>query len=446
MADKAGARLQQVLDVLGSSEPYVRAYVHVREDEARDEAGRVDAQEPRSPLHGCPFAVKEVFEVAGVVTSGGCRALADNVANSDATVVARLRDAGAVLVGTQVSHELTCGLDQPPTRNPWNISHYPGGSSAGAGVSVAVGSAEFALGTDAAGSVRIPAAMTGTTGLKPTAGLISTTGVIRRATAPSIDNVGIIAGTAAEIAEILRVIAGPDPLDQKTLQAAAAMPPDAPPINGTRFAVLGPETRSALDEVHAIDPDVDRAFESACALLRDAGARISTIELPELPAAIGAVVTFFSAELAAAHRGVFEGKQEYYHASVAEMLRSSFDIPKERLEDAIMVRQRLRVAMDDVLAPSRAECLLTPTVPRVAMALSEFDPGEELGTLIPYTCGFNLTGHPAVSLPCGVSSGGLPIGLQMVARRYYDFRLLALAKAFQDRVDWHGRRPVLPKH
>lgn len=446
MADKAGARLQQVLDVLGSSEPYVRAYVHVREDEARDEAGRVDAQEPRSPLHGCPFAVKEVFEVAGVVTSGGCRALADNVANSDATVVARLRDAGAVLVGTQVSHELTCGLDQPPTRNPWNISHYPGGSSAGAGVSVAVGSAEFALGTDAAGSVRIPAAMTGTTGLKPTAGLISTTGVIRRATAPSIDNVGIIAGTAAEIAEILRVIAGPDPLDQKTLQAAAAMPPDAPPINGTRFAVLGPETRSALDEVHAIDPDVDRAFESACALLRDAGARISTIELPELPAAIGAVVTFFSAELAAAHRGVFEGKQEYYHASVAEMLRSSFDIPNERLEDAIMVRQRLRVAMDDVLAPSRAECLLTPTVPRVAMALSEFDPGEELGTLIPYTCGFNLTGHPAVSLPCGFSSGGLPIGLQMVARRYYDFRLLALAKAFQDRVDWHWRRPVLPKH
>ena len=445
MADREGARLRQVLDVLGSSEPHVRAYVHLREDEARDEAGRADAREPRSPLHGCPFAVKEVFEVAGVVTSGGCRAFADNVATSDATVVARLRDAGAVLVGTQVSHELTCGLDEPVTRNPWNITHYPGGSSAGAGVSVAVGSAEFALGTDAAGSVRIPAAMTGTTGLKPTAGLISTAGVIRQATAPSIDNVGIIAGTAAEIADVLRVVAGPDPLDPQTLQAAADMSPDAPPIDGARFAVLGPATRSALDEVHAIDPDVDRAFESACAMLRDAGARISTVELPELPAAIGAVVTFFSAELAAAHRGVFEEKEEYYHAGVAEMLRSSFDIPKERLEAAVMVRQGLRVAVDDVLAPSRAECLLTPTVPRVAMALSEFDPGEELGTLIPYTCGFNLTGHPAVSLPCGFSSDGLPIGLQMVARRHNDFRLLALARAFQNRTDWHGQRPVLTR-
>ena len=381
------------------------------------------------------------------MTSGGCRAFADNVATSDATVVARLRDAGAVLVGTQVSHELTCGLDQPPTRNPWNIACYPGGSSAGAGVSVAVGSAEFALGTDAAGSVRIPAAMTGTTGLKPTAGLVSTAGVIRQATAPSIDNVGIIAGTAAEIAEVLRVVAGPDPLDPQTLQAAAASTPDAPTIiNHTRFAVLGPATRSALDEVHAIDPDVDGAFDSACAMLREAGALISTIELPELPAAIGAVVTFFSAELAAAHRGVFEGKREYYHAGVAEMLRSSFDIPKERLENAVEVRQRLRTAVDDALAPSRAECLLTPTVPRVAMALSEFDPGEELGTLIPYTCGFNLTGHPAVSLPCGFSSGGLPIGLQMIGRRWKDFRLLALARAFQDRVDWHGRRPVLPRH
>ena len=444
MAESATTRIRNVLNNIGRSEPYVKAYVHLREEGAVQEAKRADESRPASPIHGWPFAAKEVFEVAGLATSGGCRALADHVPEMDATVIARLRDAGAILVGTQVSHELTCGLDEPSTRNPWNLACYPGGSSAGAGVSVAAGSARFALGTDAAGSVRIPAAMTGTTGLKPTAGSVSSAGVLRKATAPSIDNVGIIARTAAEISEVLQVIAGPDALDARTLQRTLNLSPDAPAGPGVGIAVLGPETRSALNEIHVLESDIEESFETACEAIREIGARISSVELPELASATGAVVTFFSSELAAAHRSLFELKQSSYHPAVAEMLKSSFDTPMEDLRDAVGVRESLRTALDEALGRAGAEFLLTPTTPRVAMDLAEFSPERELGTLIPFTCGFNLTGHPAVSVPCGFTSDGLPIGIQLVGQRCKDIRLLALAAAFQERTDWHERRPVLP--
>ena len=445
MPNAATIQVRGALDEIERSEPHVKAFVHIREADAIQEAELADERHPKSSIHGHPFAVKEVIEVAGLATSGGCPALADHVSKSDATVVARLRDAGAILVGTQVSHELTCGLDEPPTRNPWNLARYPGGSSAGAGVSVALGSAKFALGTDAAGSVRIPAAMTATTGLKPTAGLVSSAGVLRQATAPSIDNVGIVARTATEVAEVLQIIAGPDPLDPGSLQMVADLTRNASSIPSSRFVVLGPKTRSALNEIYAIESDIVESFESACETFREAGAEFSIVELPDLASAIDAVVSFFSSELAAAHRNLFELKQSCYHPSVAEMLKSSFNVPRDQLEHAVIFRGNLRRAVDEALDRSGAEFLLTPTTPRVAMELAEFNPDSELGTLIPYTCGFNLTGHPAVSVPCGFSSDGLPIGLQIVGQRYRDARILAIAEAFQDRTDWHLRRPTLPR-
>ncbi|MDE0303837.1 MAG: amidase [Albidovulum sp.] len=444
MADAARTWLRKTLKCLERSERHVNAYVHVRETGALEDAKKADEKNPISSIHGWPFAVKEVIEVAGIATSGGCPALADHVPATDATVVARLRDAGAILVGTQVSHELTCGLDEPPTRNPWNLACYPGGSSAGAGVSVAVGSARFALGTDAAGSVRIPAAMTCTTGLKPTAGLVSSAGVLRQASAPSIDNVGIIARTAVDVAQVLRIIAGPDPLDPRTLQSAADLTLDSPPIQSPTIAVLGPKSRSVLNGMRVVESDIDSCFESACELFREIGANFSIIELPELASAIDAVVTFFSCELAAVHRNLFELNRSMYHPSVAEMLKSSFNTPTEQLRDAVRIRENLRSEVDAALGNEGAEFLLTPTTPRVAMELAEFNPEAELGTLIPFTCGFNLTGHPAVSVPCGFSSGGLPIGLQLVGQRCKDSRLLALAQAFQERTDWHEQRPALP--
>jgi Asp-tRNA(Asn)/Glu-tRNA(Gln) amidotransferase A subunit family amidase len=445
--EAAANLLAKRLDRLHSTEPAVHAFVSVDEQAARAAAEAADGAEPISPLHGVPFAVKEVIEIAGTPTAGGSRVLGEHVPRTDATVVRRLREAGAVLIGTQVSHELTCGLDEPPTRNPWNLDCYPGGSSAGAGVSVAVGSATFALGTDAAGSVRIPAAMTGTVGLKPTAGLVSTFGVLRQASAPSIDNVGIVARTARDAGHVLGAIAGPDPNDDRTLRNVAATTFD-PVTNDAdlrkfRIGRLGEKTRNALDENCALDPEIADAFDRACEEMKSAGAKVVPIELPSLASAPAAVSTFFSAELAAAHRDLMRERVGDYHPDVLVMLREAAELPSSHLTDAVGLRVRLHEEISEAFRVAGLTLLATPTTPRVAMPLATFRPTEELGTLIPYTCGFNLTGQPAISVPCGFSTEGLPIGLQFVGLHGQDHAVLLAAHVYEQRNSWHERSPTL---
>lgn len=447
MDRQASARLEDALKNQHDWEPAVHAFVDLLEPEARQQAAAADRVTSHSPLHGQVFAIKEVFDVAGIAT-GGCRALADNVPRQDAVVVKRLKQAGATFIGTLVSHELTYGLDQPPTRNPWNLSCYPGGSSAGAGVAVAVGAARFALGTDAAGSVRIPAAMTGTVGFKPTYDLVSHAGVLRAASAPSIDHVGIIARDVSVVADVLKVIAGPDPNDARTLHhlpsPSSSSTMGIADLSDQTLAVLGPATVNALNETFPLDPEIEFAFKAALEVYRSAGADILTMELPGLADAISAVVTLFSVELAADHRLRLPAHEDQYNPSVADALRSAFDTPPEQIETAIRTRVALRQALDDAMQSCDAAFLLTPTTPRVAMPLDGFDPGVELGTLIPYTCGFNLTGHPALSLPCGFTTGGLPIGHQIVGPRFADADVLSVGHVFQAKTQWHECRPALP--
>ncbi|QFT34215.1 Glutamyl-tRNA(Gln) amidotransferase subunit A [Labrenzia sp. THAF82] len=438
MSETASNQLTRTLDAVARTEDKVHAYRHVLELEARSSASDVDLSKASSPIAGWAFAVKEVFDVAGVVTSGGSQAYEDRVATLDATVVARLRAAGGTLVGTQVAHELTCGLDQPLTRNPWNLSYYPGGSSAGAGVSVAVGSARFALGTDAAGSLRIPAAMTGTTGLKPTWGLISSHGVMREASAPSIDHVGIIARSAAEIGKVLPILTDPDPWDAATLQARCDQ--DQRPQHNNRIAVLGETTLSALTDAYPLDPEIKIALADSCKVFRQAGAEIVELELPTLPMAVDAIVTLFSAELAWANTAALAKRRDRFNPKVAEMIETGLGIPADRLMDAVRVRSKLQKELSAAFAAVSTHFLLTPTTPRPAMSLAEFDPTQELGTLIPFTCGFNLTGNPAISIPCGQTKEGLPIGLQIVGSHYMETELLDLAMEFQRQTHWHELR------
>lgn len=441
MSETPNNQLAHALDAAARTEDRVHAYRHLLPQQARSEAGNAGLNAPASPISGWPFAVKEVFDVAGVATAGGSRAYEDRVPAQDATVVARLRAAGGTLVGTQIAHELTCGLDQPPTRNPWNLECYPGGSSAGAGVSVAVGSARFALGTDAAGSVRIPAAMTGTTGLKPTWGLVSSKGVMREASAPSIDHVGIIARSAAEIARILPILARPDPWDKATLQACADRE-DAQQTTG-RLAVLGKETRAALTDVTPLDPDIETAFAQSCDVFRQAGAEIVEIKLPTLAMAVDAIVTLFAAELSCANAQAVAQRRDRFTPAVADMIETGLAIPEDQVRGAVRIRTDLRKELSVAFKTAGASFLLTPTTPRPAMPLNAFDPTEELGTLIPFTCGFNLTGNPAISLPCGQTREGLPIGLQIVAGHFEETALLDLAMDFQRRTHWHEQRPPL---
>ena len=448
MPESAIRRLEQALDRLEATEPSVRAYVCVDAEAARAAASAVDAREPSGPLHGVPFAVKEVISAAGMPAAGGSRALADRVPGPDATVVSRLREAGAVLMGTQVSHELTCGLDQPPTRNPWALDRYPGGSTAGGGASVAVGSARLALGTDAAGSVRIPGAMTGVVGLKPTAGLVSSHGIVRQATAPSIDHVGVLARRVAEAADALAVIAGPDPADAATLRESRAGAPgaglsaEAPlPLAGRRVAVLSEATQADLDRQVEPEPDVVAAVAAACRELRELGATLVPVELPSLARSAAAVFTLFSTELAAAHRGLLDRRRADYHPAVAAMLEQALRTPSRDVVEAVAVRTRLRAEIRDALAAAGAEVMVTPTTPRAAMPLEGFDPQEELGTLIPYTCPFNLTGQPAISVPCGFTGEGMPVGLQIAGLHWGEDAVIRVAAAYERATQWHNRLP-----
>ena len=449
MPESAVDRLAAVLCRLEETESLVHAYVHVDRAGATAAARLVDDGEVSGSLAGRPFAVKEVISVAGLPAAGGSRAFAAHVANRDATVVERLRRAGAILVGTHVSHELTCGLDEPPTRNPWALDSYPGGSSAGGGASVAVGSATFALGTDAAGSVRIPGAMTGVVGFKPSAGLVSTHGIVRHATAPSIDNVGILARSVAEVSAVLAVVAGPDPADAATLwrQGDSRSIPSTGAdgrLGGMRLGTLGNATRAALDERTPPEPDVWRAFEAACDDLRRLGFEIFPVEVPALASAPDAIFTFFSVELAAAHRRHIKDRSAGYHPAVHGMLLRALSTPPSQVAEAVRFRDRLRSEVLGAFADARLDALVTPTTPRVAMPLASFDPATELGTLIPYTCPFNLTGQPAVSVPCGFSASGLPIGLQFVGAPFGDSAVLAVAAAYQSATRWHEHQPEVP--
>ena len=449
MPESAVAQLERALRRLDETEPLVHAYVDVDRDGAATAARRIDDAGSDGALAGRPFGVKEVISVSGLAAAGGSAAFADHVAVADATVVDRLRRAGAVLVGTQVSHELTCGLDEPPTRNPWALDSYPGGSSAGGGASVAVGSAAFALGTDAAGSVRIPAAMTGVVGLKPTAGLVSAHGIVRHATAPSIDNVGILARSVADVSAVLAVVAGPDTEDAATLRQSGdtrSIPSTGAdePLGGMRVGTLGDATRAALDARTPPEPDVWHAFDAACDDLRRLGFEIVPVEVPALASAPDAIVTFFSTELAAAHRRYVEERSADYHPAVHGMLLQALSAPQSQVAEAVRFRGGLRSQILGAFADARLDALVTPTTPRVAMPLASFDPATELGTLIPYTCPFNLTGQPAVSVPCGFSASGLPIGLQFVGAPFEDSAVLAVAAAYQSATRWHEHQPEVP--
>ena len=447
MRDSASSRLERVSDRLGATEAVVHAYAHVDIDEARKAAEAADATEPVGSLHGLPFAVKEAIDVSGIVTAAGSRVFADRVPGVDATVVQRLRAAGAVLVGTHVSHELTCGLDQPATRNPWAPDRYPGGSSAGGGVSVAVGSSDFALGTDAAGSVRIPGAMTGVVGLKPTAGLVSSSGVVREATAPSIDHVGVLARRVSEVADVLAVIAGPDPADAATLRMSASastselLGSEGASIEGLRLGVFGEATQDALNELVAPEPEVVKVVDAAYQQLKELGATLVPVELPTLVRSSEAIFTLFSTELAAAHRRLLEPRRAAYHPAVAEMLAQALEVPSEQVVEAVEIRTTLRRETERAFSDSGVRLLVSPTTPRAAMPLDSFDPEEELGTLIPYTCPFNLTGQPAVSLPCGFTRDALPVGLQIVGTAYGEAEVLRVASAYEQATGWHDRHP-----
>jgi aspartyl-tRNA(Asn)/glutamyl-tRNA(Gln) amidotransferase subunit A len=419
--------VEAILERIEETEPSVHAYATVMADQAVAAAGRADADLARGivrgPLHGVPFAVKDVFFTHDAPTEAGSRVLAGYVAPEDAAAVRLLREAGAVLLGKLVTHEFCCGQDVPPTRNAWCTTHYPGGSSAGAGVAVALGSAPAALGTDAGGSVRKPAALNGVVGLKPTFGLISMEGVVK--CARSLDHVGIVARTVEDCSLLLAALAPGIALD---------------PGDGLDGARLGLAEAFFGDEV---DAEVRTLVEAAVAELARLGATVVPVELPSLDLTLPAGFTILMSEAAAEHRRLLRERPQDYVPETRRLLELGAILPAAQVEAAQRGRSVICAELAEAFRSGNLHALVTPTLPRTSIPIDEMVIPRDLPTFIPYTFPANLAGLPALTVPCGFTPAGLPVGVQLIGRPFGEGTLLGLASAYERATPWHERRPAL---
>lgn len=417
-----------------ATEPAVHAWVTVDAEGARAAARIADAAvgagEPLGTLHGVPLGVKDLIDTAGLRTTYGSPRWADHVPTRDATAVARLRAAGAVVLGKHATHELAWGgrTDSAhfgPTHNPRRRGHIPGGSSGGSAAAVVAGGCFGAVGTDTAGSVRIPAALSGCVGYKPTRGRVSLAGVMPLA--PSLDHVGALARTVPDAAAIVTAIGGPDPADPGTL--AWPLVPEAPvSVDGLDLAFLSGWPTALLDD------GVAEVYEAA--RRRTAAAGLSTTcqdSVGEADAA-SALLTRVLAEAGARHRSDFATDPAGFGPDLAELLALPAPSARE-LAAAGAVTARLTAQLLELL--SLHDVLVLPTVPVPAPAIGATTvrvAGAELPiepVLTQLTSPADAAGLPAVSVPVG-DVGGLPVGLQLLGRPGADAVVLAAAAAIHE--------------
>ncbi len=422
-------------------EPTLNAFITLTAEPARERARQLDdgtAARSDRPLRGIPVALKDLFDVAGVVTTAGSRLLAENVAPESATAVAKLEDAGVVELGKLNLHEWAFGVttDNPhygPTRNPWAPDRIPGGSSGGSATALAAGMCFGSLGSDTGGSIRIPAALCGVVGLKPTRGRISLRGVVPLSW--TLDHAGPMARTVRDAAILLQAIAGHDPLDPASVDV-----PVGDHLADLEAGVRGLRIGVARDPFFGESAQaVADAVDEAVGVLESEGARIEEVALPrvgELREAQGVVL---GADAAAYHRERFAAHPEAYGRDVAQRLRRGLARRGTEYARARRLRAELRIAYAAALAG--LDALALPTTPITAPLRIGQDAVAAASRLTAFTSPFNFTGLPAISVPCGVDPDGLPIGLQLAGAAWSEARLLRVARAYERATGWHERRP-----
>ncbi|POX37456.1 Asp-tRNA(Asn)/Glu-tRNA(Gln) amidotransferase GatCAB subunit A [Streptomyces sp. Ru73] len=423
-----------VLARLADTEPLVSAYAAVTADRAREEAAAAEreiaAGRRRGPLHGIPMALKDLIDTAGVETAAGSAVRAGRVPDRDATVAALLKQAGAVLVGKAHTHEFAYGLTTPQTRNPRALDRVPGGSSGGSAAAVAAGSATFALGTDTGGSIRVPAALTGTVGLKPTYGLVSGEGVA--ALSWSLDHVGPITRTVRDAALVLAAIA-----DRGT---AGRAPEDGPEHRRRDGDLRGLRVGVPADYYFdRVDPEVAAAVRAALDRMAGLGARLVDVEIP-LHRYVQAVHWgLMVPEATAYHATHLGGAPELYGDDVRVLLEAGALLPAVDHVRAQRARTLLRREWGQLLG--RVDLIAAPTVPATAaltgqQAFTWPDGSAEsvADAYVRLSAPANVTGLPALSLPVGADRDGLPIGMQLIGRPYGEAALLAAGDAYEQAV------------
>jgi aspartyl-tRNA(Asn)/glutamyl-tRNA(Gln) amidotransferase subunit A len=436
---------ESLLRRIEETEPLVHAYAHVCAESAMQAA--LEADERRAagedlPLLGIPLAVKDNIETVDAPTEVGSRVMRGHRALRDATVVERLRAAGAVILGKAVTHEFAYGLNTPPTRNPWDLDRFPGASSAGPAVAVAVGSALGALGTDTAGSVRTPAAVNGIVGFKPTYGRVSRAGVFPAS--PSLDHVGVLARTVEDCSLLLQAICGPDPRDPSTLPAAAGGPDPAGDttmdLRGVRIGV----ERSYFFDYPEVQDGVRDAAEQGLEVLASLGAEVVDVSVPELAFASAAGSIINLVDNSAWHQRLLHTHYCDYEPDTRRMLSLGALIPGAAYVNAQKARRVIVDALRRTYRDHNLTALVGPTIPTVAHVLTDppLSPTPRLSPLVHHNYPGNLAGLPALSVPCGFSDD-LPVGLHIMGPPLGEENVLRVGLAYQRATSWSACTPPL---
>ncbi|HZU14021.1 MAG TPA: amidase [Chloroflexota bacterium] len=438
---------EATLERIEETEPRIHAYAHVyrREalDQARDRDREAAAGHWRGPLHGIPLAAKDLLYTTDAPTEAGSRAMEGFVAPDEATVIERLREAGAVIVGKTVTHELAYGVNEPPTRSPWGEGHYPGGSSAGSGAAVAARSAFGAIGTDSGGSIREPAALNGLVGMKPTFGRVSRHGVVPLSS--SLDHVGPMTRTVADNALLLQAIAGKDPRDPSTLDEP--VPDYLRGMEGSlRGMTIGVERRYFFGP--AVKSEVRAAVDEVLSELSAHGADVIEVSMPELDQVGTVGLTLLLAEASAEHRGLLRERGDRLDPATRVMLELGELIPATHYVLAQRARTVLQRRIHDLFESHALDALLSPTLPTTTVPMDAVRSPDETGqeamtSAINATWPANVFGLPALTFPCGFSSEGLPIGAQVMGRPFGEPSLYRIARHYERNHDWPARRPPL---
>ena len=420
-------------------DPRISAFLHVDGDLVLSEARRAEQELSHGsnlgPLHGVPVAIKDIVDVAGLPTTAGSRVLAGHVATEDAAVVAALRSAGAIILGKTNTHEFAYGVITAPTRNPWNLDRIPGGSSGGSAAALAAGMAPGAIGTDTGGSIRLPAALCGVVGLKPTYGRISRHGVIPLSW--SLDHVGPLTRTVADAAMMLEaMVSGCDPHDPAT--SDVPLPPLAEALRAdVRGLRVGVAREYFFDQ---LETSVAVAVDEALLTLTQLGLAVRDVRVPDIGLTFGIARAIQRPEASAYHRERLREQPELY----GDELRRDLELGQLFLAVDYVHAQRVRAQMRErwYAAMDGIDVLAVPTVPIGAPeAPAGTTSGAIKGKLLRNTYPVNLTGFPAISVPCGFTGEGLPIGLQIVGRPYDEAAVLRVGHAYERATDWRTMRP-----
>ncbi|MGH2736403.1 MAG: amidase [Actinomycetota bacterium] len=417
------------------AEPAIKAFAALDADQARRDAAALTdelrRQGARGPLHGIPIGVKDVIDVDGLPTRAGSHVLDNEPIPADAPVIRRLREAGAVILGKCTTHEFACGVTTPPTRNPWNPDHVPGGSSGGSGAALAAGECLASIGTDSGGSVRVPAAFNGVVGLRPRRETVPMEGIVPFSW--THDTVGPLGRSADDVAIVWRVMS-------EDRSATTELP-----LAHVRMGVFDP-----LRKVLEVEPDVEIAYEAAVDVLGRAGANTRNVRITPLAEWGEARAKVVVCDMLAAHRdaGWFPQRSDAYSDQALAFLRSGEAITGA---DLTLARRRLQGLGEELLALyDEVDALLWPTAiltaPSVAEAVAKSEPGKP-PPLVPETMRatgpVGWCGLAGLSVPMGRASNGLPMGLQIVTED--ESVALSVGAAFQKVTDHHSARPPIER-